>query len=175
MKKTLLLAAAVLLAATAWAAPSENTTPTSKVDPKAAFEKLKTLAGNWDGKGEGGMQTPVSYKVTANGSVVMETMFPGTGHEMVTMYHLAGGDLVATHYCAGGNQPHLKLDTGKSTPDDLVLSFDGGTNLDPAKDNFMHDGRLAFTADGHLDETWGTYNGGKAAGAHAFHLARVGK
>ena len=93
---------------------------------------MKTLAGDWTGEGHHGMATPVNYKVSANGTVVMETLFAGTPHEMLTLYYLAGNDLVATHYCAGANQPHFKLDTAKSTPDDLVFAFDGGTNLDTA-------------------------------------------
>ena len=94
------------------------------------------------------MVTPVSYKVSANGSVVMETLFSGTPHEMITMYHLAGNDLVATHYCAGANQPHFKLDTEKSTPNELVMAFDGGTNIDMDKGAFMHGGKIAFAPDG---------------------------
>jgi hypothetical protein len=171
MKKMLLTALAALALATAtWAADAPAT---AKVDGKTAFEKLKTLAGNWDGMGDQGMPVPVNYKVTGGGSVVMETLFAGTPHEMVTMYHLDGGDLVATHYCAGGNQPHLKLDTGKSTPDHLILSFAGGSNLDPAKDNYMHDGKLAFTPDGHLDAEWDVYAAGQPAGSHVFHLTRA--
>jgi opacity protein-like surface antigen len=167
MKKRALLAAvlAVTLTSAAWAG--------DKVDPMAAFEKMKTLAGDWNGQGPQGMATPVSYKVSANGNVVMETLFAGTSHEMITMYHLAGNDLVATHYCAGGNQPHLKLDAEKSTANELVFAFDGGTNIDASTKGYMHGARIAFTPDGHVDSQWEVYSEGKQAGAHAFHLARV--
>jgi len=143
MKKRALLAVilAATLTATAWAG--------DKVDPKAAFERLKTLAGDWTGQGPQGMVTPVSYKVSANGSVVMETLFAGTPHEMITMYYLAGND--------------------------LVMAFDGGSNIDPAKDNFMHGGRISFVPDGKVETQWEVYAGGKQAGAHTFRLARVGK
>jgi opacity protein-like surface antigen len=167
MKKRALLTAilATALTTAAWAG--------DKVDPKAAFEKLKGLAGNWNGEGPHGMATPVSYQLSANGTVVMETLFAGTPHEMLTLYYLAGNDLLATHYCAGGNQPHFKLDAEKSTPDDLVFAFDGGTNLDTATQGYMHGARIAFTPDGHVDSQWEVYAGGKEAGAHKFHLARV--
>jgi opacity protein-like surface antigen len=71
MKKRALLIAilAATLTSAAWAG--------DKVDPKAAFEKMKTLAGSWNGQGPQGMATPVSYQVSANGSVVMETLFAG--------------------------------------------------------------------------------------------------
>ncbi|HEX4494719.1 MAG TPA: hypothetical protein VIE43_03530 [Thermoanaerobaculia bacterium] len=172
MKKTVLL---LLVAATLTAGARAADLPAGKVDGKAAFARLKTLAGDWSGKGDGGMATPVSYKVSGNGSVVMETLFTGTPHEMITMYYLSGDDLVATHYCAGANQPHFKLDTAKSTPNELVLAFDGGTNLDAAKDSFMHGAKIAFLPDGAVDSQWETYDGGKPAGAHTFHLTRVGK
>jgi hypothetical protein len=173
MKKRALLLGflAATLTATAWAG---DMPAAGKVDPKAAFEKLKSLAGDWEGKGDQGMATPVSYKVSAGGSVVMETLFPGTPHEMITMYHLAGNDLVATHYCAGGNQPHFKLDAEKSTPNELVMAFDGGTNI-PAKESYMHGGKIAFMPDGRIDTQWEVYGDGKVQGAHSFHLSRVAK
>ena len=52
----------------------------------------------------------VVYKLTGAGSALVETQFPGTGHEMVSVYHLDGDDLRMTHYCAAGNQPRVKLD-----------------------------------------------------------------
>jgi hypothetical protein len=177
MKKISLLLGllALTLTAAVWAGDTPAGNLGGKVDGKAAFERLKTLAGDWSGKGDGGMVTPVSYKVSANGSVVMETLFSGTPHEMITMYHLAGNDLVATHYCAGANQPHFKLDTGKSTPNELVMAFDGGTNIDLDKGSFMHGGKIAFAPDGGIVSEWDVYAAGKPAGAHTFHLSRVGK
>jgi hypothetical protein len=83
MKKSALLIAA--LAATLTAAAWAGDMPAAgKVDSKAAFEKLKGLAGNWNGEGPHGMATPVSYQLSANGTVVMETLFAGTPHEMLT-------------------------------------------------------------------------------------------
>src|SRR5262245_2959144 len=146
----------------------------AKVDAKAAFEKLKGLAGEWQGRagGEEGMPATVSYKVTSNGSVVMETLMPGTDHEMITMYHMAGNDLVATHYCSAGNQPHLKLDVAKSTPTQLVFAFDCGTNLDPAKDGHIHEAQINLGADGQIESMWSFYAGGQKAKSMDFHLTR---
>ena len=101
----------------------------------------------------------VIYKVTANGSVVMETLFPGSDHEMVSMYHLDGDDLRQTHYCAAKNQPHLKLDRAASTPDLLVFAFDGGTGFDPARDFHMHSGRISFRDARHVESEWDGYTG----------------
>jgi len=145
-----------------------------KVDAKAAFEKLKGLAGDWDGTaGEESIPSPVRYRVVSNGSVVMETLFPGTDHEMITMYYLAGGNLEATHYCSAGNQPHFKLDQARSTPSELIFAFDGGTSFDPAKDGHIHEGKVGFAGDGKLENSWTFYVGGKQAEKKDFHLARL--
>jgi hypothetical protein len=137
------------------------------ITAKVAFDKLKTLVGDWKaestGHGEDHSGT-ISYKVTGAGSVVMETEFAGSPHEMVTMYHLDGDDLVLTHYCAAGNQPKLKLDRANSTADNLVFKFAGGTNLDPAKDLHIHDVQFKFTADPKKFETqWEAFKDGKKA------------
>ncbi len=88
------------------------------VEAKAAFDRLKTLAGEWNVAASGEHHdSKVIYKVTAAGSALMETDSAGSKHEMVTMYHLDGKDLLMTHYCAAGNQPRLKLDLKASKPD----------------------------------------------------------
>jgi hypothetical protein len=135
------------------------------IDAKAAFARLKGLAGEWKAQADGGGHPPeegkIIYRVTSAGSVVMETLFAGTDHEMITMYHLDGDDLRLTHYCAAQNQPHLKLDKAGSTPDTLVFAFDGGTNLNPAKDPHMHSGRITFRDAGRVESEWDGYMGGE--------------
>ena len=95
-----------------------------------------------EGKKEHGDDHPdeaaVTFKLTGAGSALVETQFPGMPHEMVSVYHLDGKELRMTHYCAAGNQPRVKLDRAKSTPDELIFVFDGGTNLDPEKDMHIH-------------------------------------
>ena len=135
---------------------------------KTAFERLKSIEGEW--KGDDSMK--VVYKVTAAGSVVQETMFPGTPSEMVTMYHLDGDELRLTHYCASGNQPRLKLDRKASSDDTLEFVFEGGTNLDPAKDMHMHSGRIWFKDAKHLESEWDGYADGKKTGSHTFVLSK---
>src|SRR3954468_12502941 len=81
----------------------------------AGLEKLKKLAGTWveadkDGKPTDKVVSVV--KVTAGGSAVQETLFPGEPMEMVSVYHLDKGDLVMTHYCVLGNQPRMKAEPG---------------------------------------------------------------
>ncbi len=142
------------------------------IEAKAAFEKLKSLAGEWEMTQDQGPPMKISYRVTANGSVVMETLFPGTPHEMVTMYHLDGKELLLTHYCAAGNQPHLKLDKKGSKADKLSFVFTGGTNFDPAKDAHMHSGWITFVDGNHIQAEWDGYQDGKKSGGHKFVLSR---
>ncbi len=143
-------------------------------DPKAAFERLKSLAGTWQGAaghGQADQTATVTYRVASGGSVVQETLFPGTPHEMISMYHLADGKLLMTHYCAMGNQPRMKLDLAASTADRLVFAFDGGTNLDPAKDGHVHSGTIEWRGD-QLHADWAVWAGGKEAGHNVFDLRR---
>src|SRR3954463_1803490 len=82
--------------------------------PKNAnLEKLTKLAGTWvkaDKDGKPTDEVVSVIKATAGGSVIQETLFPGSDHEMISMYNVDGADLVMTHYCILGNQPKLKAD-----------------------------------------------------------------
>ena len=130
MKTLLALLAAVTVTTTAQAA-------TTAAD---AFASLKKLTGEWRGPAmQKGMPPGHSiYRVTAGGSAVQETIFPGTTMEMLSVYHMDKGRLLMTHYCALGNQPRMKLNARKSTASELVFDFDGGTNFNPHRDMHMH-------------------------------------
>jgi hypothetical protein len=102
----------------------------------------------------------------------METMGPGTDHEMINMYHLDGDDLVVTHYCAGGNQPMMRLNRNTSTSDKLVFDFAGGTNFDPSVDEHIHSAEITLSDRDHLESAWSAYSGGEEVTVMTFHLAR---
>jgi hypothetical protein len=142
-----------------------------------AFERLKTLEGTWTGSAahDGGGQASggdvtVVYKVTAAGSAVQETLFPGTPHEMVTMYHLDGARLVLTHYCAAGNQPRMELEAS-ADPNVLSFTFVGGTNMSET-DMHMHSARITFVDADHVRSVWGSMKDRKPAGTATFELGR---
>jgi hypothetical protein len=159
-------------------APAETKTagaPASgPIDAKAALERLKMLAGTWEGSvpSPEGETTRSIFAVTAGGSAVMETMFPGTKEEMVTVFFLDGATLRATHYCSAGNQPRLRFDAKGSGPNDLRFAFDGGSNFDPKKDMHIHSARFILGADGALTEEWEYRNEGKTSGTHRATLTR---
>ena len=144
------------------------------VTGSAAFESLKKLAGEWQGtmtEKDKGPQMTLTYRLTANGSALIETIFPGTEHEMVTVYHMNGNELVLTHYCAGGNQPQMELDK-TSTAQKLVFNFSGGTNLNESKDAHMHSGRIALIDENSIECSWDGYQEGKKTGENKFYLSR---
>ena len=154
-----------LAALTLAVAPLSVTASAETPDGRAAFARLLALAGEWEGTvtAPDGPPVKVRWEKTAGGNVMRETMFPGTGHEMVTMYHLDRGELVLTHYCVAGNQPRMKLVA--ATPGELAFDYTGGTNLDPAKDQHMHD-------DGRLETDWLEHAKGQPSVHRKFFLAR---
>ncbi|WP_425618962.1 hypothetical protein NA78x_002687 [Anatilimnocola sp. NA78] len=131
----------------------------------AALEKMKKLAGTWVEADKDGKPTDTIasiIKVTAGGSAVQETIFPGQPHEMLSVYTVEGSDLVLTHYCVLGNQPRLRADP-KSAANQINFKFAGGANLDPAKDKHMHDALLTIVDADHLEvEGTGWENGAPA-------------
>jgi hypothetical protein len=178
--KRLLFAASVCLALLVTVSPVVADTMTAE----QAFGHLKGLEGTWEGQPEGeGEEAKAEaeasgtvtheIQVSAAGTVVMETMSPGSDHEMINMYHLDGEDLVLTHYCAGGNQPQMRLNRDESTTEVLVFDFSGGTNLDPTVDNHIHAARIQMVDSDNLESVWLAYSGGEQAATMTFHLARV--
>jgi len=114
-------------------------------DAQKSFDKLKTLAGTWEGHvtvvppqpemGDGTL-TQVSLRVTSRGNALVHEMKeagtpddPTRYDHPVTMLYLDGDRLLLTHYCDAGNRPRM---TGKVSADGKTVEFDfldvaGGT------------------------------------------------
>jgi hypothetical protein len=141
----------------------------------AGLEQFKQLAGEWAGKEVKGLnegkEVRASYKVTAAGSAVVETLFPGSPHEMVTVIHPDGNDLILTHYCALGNQPQMKAPGGPEG-NKVAFKFVRATNLKSEKDMHMHDVTFTFVDKDTLRSEWTHYKDGKAAGQVIFEMKR---
>jgi len=142
-------------------------------DPVAAFARLKALVGRWEGHvtTPDGPAAQVEFRLSGNGSTLVERAFPGTDHEMISVYHMAGGELVLTHYCAMANQPRMKLVAG-GAEGDLVFDFAGGDNIDPATTTHMHAGRLAIAGD-RFEGTWSVHSNGEPVGTNQFYMERA--
>jgi hypothetical protein len=110
------------------------------------------------------------YAVTAAGSAVVETVFPGTPHEMVTVYHADGPDIVLTHYCMEGNQPRMRARSPRGSR--FEFEYDGGTNIDPGRDRHMHTALLELLGVDEITSEWTELDSGQPVFVAKSHLVR---
>jgi hypothetical protein len=142
--------------------------------PSPDFDRLKALAGEWEGTARPGgdqkaLATRATFKVVSAGSAVMLVTDADTPHEMVTMFHRDGEEVLATHYCAAMNQPRMKARSG-APAGAMTFEFIDGTNLGP------HPGRmqsltLTWLDADHQTQVW-TYRGGGQESTMTFDLRR---
>lgn len=165
MTRRLLVLPALMLMVPLAARGDGNAGPLPPLHTNAALETMKKLAGTWmvaDDAGKPTDQVASIIKVTAGGSVVHETLFPGQPHEMISVYSVDGPDLVMTHYCVLGNQPRMKAD-GSTPGHEIRFRFAGGSNLDPARDKHMHEATLTIADDNHIEVNGVGWEGGAPA------------
>ena len=103
------------------------------------FEEMKSLKGKWKGINEAGKPVWIAYKLSANGTVIVEDWTFHNGIEALTLYSMDENTLIALHYCPIGNQPKLKLKERLKTGV-LKFEFDSAMNF-PDKN---HDHEFAF-------------------------------
>jgi hypothetical protein len=142
-------------------------------EAQKSFDKLKTLAGSWQGQvttfpqqGElEGKSMQVSLRATSMGNALMHEM-TGTGRpdDPITMLYVDDNRLLLTHYCDAGNRPRM---TGKMSADGNTVEFDfldvaGGT-----QHGHMHHAVFTVIDANHHTEEW-TYMtpGDKPVRAH---------
>ncbi|MGH7494228.1 MAG: hypothetical protein ACREOO_17800 [bacterium] len=136
----------------------------------AAFEQLKSLAGEWHGQGPHGL-TRVSYQIVSGGMAVMETIIPPNEPTMVTLYHRDGDQLMMTHYCSGGNQPRMRAEAPAGEIKNLNFAFVDVTNLTKPTDGHMQKHALSFQDQDHITSVWTWRQDGKDTPS-TFILAR---
>ena len=138
----------------------------------AGFEKLKSLAGTWEGTmGEGGEKFTTTYRVVSNGTAIEETINGVHAADMVTLYTPDGEKLVMTHYCAAGNQPRMETKPVATDQKDFDFSFVGATNLASASAGHMHHLKITIEDENHITQAWTWSENGKEK-IEAFHLTR---
>ncbi|MBI3505097.1 MAG: hypothetical protein HY059_09665 [Proteobacteria bacterium] len=158
MKLALLVSIALASSVASFAGePHHAAAPASK-----DFEFIKSLAGTWKGEttAHGKKEQTISvFKVTSGGSAVVETMSPGTEHEMTNVYHVVDGKLMMTHYCAIGNAPQMRI----VSSDAKSVSLKGikANGIDPKSTPHMHSLTYALADKDHLKATWTSANMGK--------------
>lgn len=175
MKRVLFVLSMMLLpmAQTAFAGENNEKHEHPPVVMPKQFETLKQLLGTWEGKsdmGQGEQTMRVVYELTSGGTAIIETLMPGTPHEMVSVYHKDGDSVAMTHYCALGNQPHMKL----KQADDQHLTFemDQPRGIASTDEAHMHGLTLTLKDKSTLQQDWVHYEKGKATQTVTFVLNR---
>jgi hypothetical protein len=111
-----------LLTAAVFAQDNPPKNSSTQTEAKKAFEKLKTLAGSWQGTVRDISINFTIRAVSSNTAILHEGNTSGgrpPNHE-ITMFYLEGERLLATHYCDGGNRSRLE---GKLSTDEKVIEF----------------------------------------------------
>jgi hypothetical protein len=146
---------------------------------RAQFELLKTLEGDWTGTTEGGGESQtveMRYRVTAGGTVVEETIMPGTPNEMVTMYHMDGVKLMLTHYCSAGNQPRMVAKNWEvdATAQKIRFGYSSATNLASTRTGHMHEMEMTIDSPDKMHATWTYFQDGVLGHQAKFDMTRKG-
>ena len=137
----------------------------------AAFKKLQSLAGDWEGKDAHGMTVKTNFKVLASGTAVMETLSPAGMEEMVTLYSMDGDGIALVHYCPTNNQPRMRVVPVSDEIKELSFDFEGAGNLKSPSTGHQHHLVLHFDDSDHITETW-TWREENKDVPMLFHLAR---
>jgi len=168
MKTLSLFIATLLLAAAAFA----GTAPANSNDAAAAFDKLKTLAGEWEGNTDQG-KVRITYEVISGGNAIVEHEISEKMPEMLTVYHLDGNRLLLTHYCAAGNQPRMEAKAFDAQTGELRFKFVDATNLINANAGHMHNVTLRLVDNNHLSSQWQFFENGQPKFTETAQYTRV--
>jgi|SRR5215831_13955347 len=142
-----------------------------KTKSEEAFDRLASLKGEWKGEIDG-VNTTLIYRVTANGSALMEECRPENGPQMITMFTVDGDHLIATHYCSAKNQPHMQTPAITDVQKPLEFSLVRITGL-KSPDDFHNTGLTVIQEDNdHLTQEW-SYEHKRKAGKNIFRFTRV--
>jgi hypothetical protein len=122
MRKLAILIILVATAAVVFAQDNPPKSVSAQSDAKKAFEKMKTLAGSWQGTV---MDIPINFTIRAvsSGTAILhegDTSGGGPQKHEITMFYVEGDRLLATHYCDAGNRSRWE---GKMSPDGKAIEF----------------------------------------------------
>ena len=129
----------------------------TKANP--AWEKMKSLAGAWEGRADG-QPVSVTYTLVSNGTSLMESLNAEHGVNMVTMYAPDGDTILATHYCAMGNQPRMRA-KGSGDLKSLDFQFVDATNVQDPQGEIMQKLVVTFQDADHFQQAWTARAAGK--------------
>ena len=137
----------------------------------AAFKKLQSLAGDWEGKDEHGMAVRSSFKVVAGSTAVIETLAPSGMEEMVSLYSIDQDSIALVHYCPTDNQPRMRATPASDDVKELNFEFQGAGNLKSPSAGHQHHLVIRFEDPSHITEIW-TWRQNDKDTPMIFHLTR---
>jgi hypothetical protein len=138
-----------------------STVPATPQLSKAAFERLKALAGDWDGKSTKGWEETLQYRTIAGGTTVLETSFNAhPGQEMATAFYLDGDKLMLTHYCMAKNAPRLEATAFADGGNTVVFTFVDGANIPTRDRGHMDKAVIRFEGPDRTTSRWTWYENG---------------
>jgi hypothetical protein len=169
----ILVVAVVSLSTLALAQMEEQKSEAQPSDAQKSFNKLKTLAGSWEGTVTTQPPSPemdnklvhASLRVTSMGNAIMHEMTgAGRPDDPITMLYLDGDRLLLTHYCDAGNRPRM---TGRISPDGKTVEFEFLDVAGSTQYGHMHHAVFTEIDANHHTEDW-TYMqpGDKPVHAH---------
>jgi len=160
------IAVILLLAGTAAVAVPSN----EKAAGALAFEELKTLVGEWEGRNKSG-PVKITYTLVSGGTALMERLQPANEAEMITMYSADGDRIMVTHYCSQGNQPAMKSETLKGVAKQYSFSLVSVSGLKTPDEGHMVGLVLTMLDKDHLTQEWRYQDKGKTS-AEIFQYKR---
>ena len=162
LRRLFLLVVLILIAIAPLFAASNST---------AAFKKIQSLAGEWEGKDDKGQPVKTSFKSIVSGTAVLETLAPTGMEDMVTVYSLDGDGIALVHFCPTNNQPRMRVVPATSDPKELAFDFVSAGNLPSPAAGHQHHLLIRFDDPDHITEIW-TWRQDNMDMPMVFHLAR---
>jgi hypothetical protein len=135
-------------------------TPAPKSDAQKAFDKLKTLAGSWEGRTNvvpavpdvDGKSSQVTFRVASRGHTLMHDLrLEGIPDNPITMLVVDADRLLLTHYCDADNRPRM---LGNMSADGKTVEFDFLDISGNLKHGNMHHAVFTFVDQNHHTEDW---------------------
>ena len=140
----------------------------------AAFKRLQSLAGEWEGTDEKQQPVKTSFKPIVSNTAMMETLSPSGMEDMVTVYSLDGDGIALVHFCPTNNQPRMRAVPTSENVKELAFDFQGASNLPSPNTGHQHHLLIRFEDENHITETW-TWRHDSMDMPMVFHLTRKNK
>ena len=141
-----------------------------KAKSAAAFERLISLVGEWEGTNSAG-QVQATYTLVSGGTALMERLKSANEPEMITLYSLDGDHLLVTHYCSMGNQPQMKTATITELASPLAFKIVQVTGMKSPDEAHMVGLILTMPDKDHFTQQW-TYKDKGKEQANVFKFTR---